>query len=473
VRGLPALAAGERAQARRWDAVVLGGAIPGLVASVVLAMRGARVLVLEEEAAARTFPGRREPFCMPPARSGGVLGGCLGALGIPLIERRRIAAEPVAYQVVLPEARIDWGEPARTIDELVAWTLAKPELASELVRGVARAGEAERESLLAASVVRAGRHRAAPHPAAGGAARPAEVARRLRALPPAWTEAPPRLGAMLAAQVRVLSNLGTASPPPRASLRLLGASLEGGGRLREGDPWLRSLLRQRIRSLQGELRTLCSDGLRLVTVGGQPGVTARDVREVFVGRLLVLNAPRAALASCLDDKQIPAVLRGPEPSHRRLALHFRLPERALPEGMAPRVVRLADPAAPAEGTNVVALGVFRGGDGMADLLAQAVVPAEEFGSAARVAEIEAAVASLMPFAAEELERQPESGARWDRDDGLWDPPRGSAWPADTDVRLSGRPPIYGLDRSGVAALGFEGDLLLGWRAGDAIAADSL
>ena len=40
---------------RRWDAVVLGGALPGLVTAIILGQRGARVLVLEEEAAARVL----------------------------------------------------------------------------------------------------------------------------------------------------------------------------------------------------------------------------------------------------------------------------------------------------------------------------------------------------------------------------------------------------------------------------------
>jgi len=37
------------------------------------------------------------------------------------------------------------------------------------------------------------------------------------------------------------------------------------------------------------------------------------------------------------------------------------------------------------------------------------------------------------------------------------------------VRLSSRPPIFALERAWLGDLGFEGDLLLGWRAGDAIA----
>ena len=39
------------------------------------------------------------------------------------------------------------------------------------------------------------------------------------------------------------------------------------------------------------------------------------------------------------------------------------------------------------------------------------------------------------------------------------------------LRASQRPPVYALDRRRVATLGTEGDLLLGWRAGELIAAE--
>jgi hypothetical protein len=39
------------------------------------------------------------------------------------------------------------------------------------------------------------------------------------------------------------------------------------------------------------------------------------------------------------------------------------------------------------------------------------------------------------------------------------------------VRLPTRQPIYHLGRAAVGGLGYEGELMLGWRAGDAIAAD--
>src|SRR3990172_9253215 len=101
---LPPARGRERPRTRRWDAVVLGGALPGLVTAVVLGQRGARVLVLEEEAAARGFPGLREPLILPGAERESILGACLRALGVPLIDQRRVQIDPVGLQVVLPNA---------------------------------------------------------------------------------------------------------------------------------------------------------------------------------------------------------------------------------------------------------------------------------------------------------------------------------------------------------------------------------
>ena len=61
MRALPPIGARETFRVRRWDAVILGGALPGLVAAIRLGMRGNRVLILEEEAAAAAFPGCANP----------------------------------------------------------------------------------------------------------------------------------------------------------------------------------------------------------------------------------------------------------------------------------------------------------------------------------------------------------------------------------------------------------------------------
>ena len=72
---------------------------------------------------------------------------------------------------------------------------------------------------------------------------------------------------------------------------------------------------------------------------------------------------------------------------------------------------------------------------------------------------------------ERLVRVPAPTPRWDDDTWLADPAPDAAWPAPAELRISSRQPIYSLERASVAGLGFEGDLLLGWRGGDAIASD--
>ena len=146
-RGNPSL------RTRRWDAVVLGTSLPGLIAAIVLGRRGARVLVLEERGAER-FPGLREPFLLTGAGPDGVLGACLRDLALPLIERKRLEPLPTSFQVVLPDARFDVGEPDWTSQELANWGFAEQRSAKNLLAALGSAGEAEREAMLAAPILR-------------------------------------------------------------------------------------------------------------------------------------------------------------------------------------------------------------------------------------------------------------------------------------------------------------------------------
>jgi hypothetical protein len=460
---------------RRWDAVVLGGALPGLVTAIVLGQRGARVLVLEEEAAARGFPGLREPFYLPGSERDGILGACLRALGVPLIDQRRVQVDPVGLQVVLPDARIDVGDAALSASEWVSWGLAKPQFARALARGLEAAADAERRALLAAPFVRSSRRlglgalRSTPArkplvPPLGEAAPAAP-----RGLPPELAELPPRLGTLLDAQLRGLARLGSAAPSPEVRARLLGAPFEGAATIR-GAPWLREILRQRIRALYGEFRGLAGP-FSLVAASGQPGIAQPGSEEVWAGRVLVVNAPLATLSRVVEQEQILGLLRTPPERHRRRCLHLRIPRHAVPEAMAPRVLRIEDPDAPLVGANLIALRVFppAGNAELADVVASAVAPAESADGEALDRALEAVAAELLPFAERTCSALPEP--RWDTDDPLPDPLPGAGWPADTEVRASSRQPVYCLDRSAVAALGVEGDLLLGWRTGEVIIAD--
>ena len=116
--------------------------------------------------------------------------------------------------------------------------------------------------------------------------------------------------------------------------------------------------------------------------------------------------------------------------------------------------------------------VFENRDGVdpVDLVASAVVPIGAKVDAARDA-IEAGVASLLPLGIEGWTRVASPEPRWDRDELLGDPRDAGGWPHGISLRPIARAPAYVLDRWKLAALGTEGDLLLGWRAGDAIASD--
>jgi glycine/D-amino acid oxidase-like deaminating enzyme len=141
-------------RARRWDAIVLGGALPGLVAAARMGQRGHRVLVVEEESAARLPASVRDPFFLGPPGGDGVVDACLAALKIGLRDRRRIEADGITYQMVSQDARIDVGSPLHTARELVSWGVAKPEQARDIVRNLAEAAQGQLAALLDAPLVR-------------------------------------------------------------------------------------------------------------------------------------------------------------------------------------------------------------------------------------------------------------------------------------------------------------------------------
>jgi hypothetical protein len=456
-------------RARRWDVVVLGSSLPGLIAAVRLAMGRLRVLIVEEEAAARLPAAVREPFFLAGAGSGGILDACLRALAVPLIDRRRLSSEPIAYQVLLPGARIDVASPTRTAEELVAWGLAKPEVSRALARGLAEAAAGEREALLDAPIVRALR-------LGGGLGRGASVPRaprHARGLPGEVSRPAPELLPWLDAQVRALVNVATPNAPPEARARLLGGALEGGASFESTEETLIGLLRRRFHALHGEIRLL-PGRFELVSVGDLAGIAPAMSDEVWFGRALVLNAPLGPLAEWLEASGgVPDFLPDRQKLRRRGWAALRMPRDAVPEGMARRFLRVGDPNQPLEGANLlrVSVGPEKSGRDV-QVVATYLLPEAAHDEAALEIEVAETLLEEMPFARASA-RRAVAGARprWDDDLALEDPPAGGGWPSEVDLRVLSKPPVYRLPREEIGVLGFEGDCLLGWRAGDAILAD--
>ncbi len=459
--GLPALPQAEHHRARRWDVIVLGSGLASLVTAIRLGLAGHRPLVVEEDRTSALHPALREPFCLSGVRDEGVVDVLLRDLKVPLIDQRRIADERVALQVVSPKARFDLGGPGVTARELVAWGYCDREQAGALSRRMVEASEAERQVMLESPVVRLARRLGRPRLTASGAS--------VRGLPSEIARPEPALAPLFDALCTSLSNLGALSPSPEARARLVGAGLAGGSGFQDAPPWLHGLLRRRVESLYGEFRTLGS-AFELVSLEGDPAIRQTKTGELWVGRMLVVGAPGSALAQHLDPKLAKALFGELRPHVRRARLHLRATPELLPQGMCPRVVMLRDVDAAGPADELMTLNASPDPDGGAavDLVARMRVPGgvdERDAEAAMLARVH----ELMPFSEGRLERRDVARPQWDDDDWLEDPVGGEGWPAEADLRLDTKARVYRLDRAGVAGLGVEGDLLLGWRGGDALA----
>jgi hypothetical protein len=286
---------------------------------------------------------------------------------------------------------------------------------------------------------------------------------------------------VIAAQVRALSNAALDTVAPESRARLLGLGLAGGAGFADDPPWLVDLFRKRVTSLYGDMRIVSGD-FELVQVAGQPGIRVARTGEIWLGRCLVLGAPPTALRDAYGDDPLrpaPSVLDRAGPRAYRGAFLFRVPTRILPEGMGARVILPGSDLPDGTTTPTAAVTAFpcQTHPSHVDLVARAVLPdATPETLEARLSTLRADIAerlrSLMPFCGDDLASIDFERPAWDSDDGWLEcasPEQG--WPADIDLRRSTRPTVYALDRAAAGGLGLEGDLLLGWRGGDAIAAE--
>ncbi len=465
MRRLAQVTDSARLRARRWDAVILGSGISALVAATRLGSAGQRVLVVEEDAARALHPALREPFFMAGARDGGILDACIRELSIPLLDRRRLGGERLAYQITGPGLRLDVGGAETSAEELVRWDLCGLEEATAMMRALAEATEAERKAMLTSPLVRMGRRL--------GIGRAGATGSHVRGLPAEVANPDARLRPILDAQVSALSNLAGDDTTPEARARLLGCALSGGAGFGDGPPWLSGLLRKRVEDVHGEFRSVAR-GFNLVSVDNRPGILVEDTEEVWLGQTLIVATAPGALIPVLNPEMTPDFLKLDRPRCRRIGLHLRIDRDVLPRGMCPRVIALGDPGASGAQSpfservaSITAYAIPDSGEQF-DLVARLRVNEGEDIEAAED-ELARRIHELMPFANGRIHRRAQRRPVWDDDGWLEDPAPGAGWPAEIDLRSMGKPAVYRMDRASVANLGVEGDLLLGWRAGDAIA----
>jgi hypothetical protein len=232
---------------------------------------------------------------------------------------------------------------------------------------------------------------------------------------------------------------------------------------------VRALVRRRLEQVHGEVRVATAP-FELVEIDGHPGVALWRQRDAWLGRALVLNAPLGRLAATLEagKSELPDFLRVPAPPRRRAALQLRALREVLPEAMASRLVCVEEPG---DSPICVALHDQDRDPRQVDVTAsQAIDEGDDLAAAHD--RLEQAVRSLLPFSERRLGRVAEAPRpHWDDELALGDPQgSGGGWPTEVEIRVATRAPVFVLPREELAGLGPEGDLLLGWQAGDTIAA---
>jgi hypothetical protein len=319
------LLGGQRLATLRCDVLVLGSSLGALAAGTALARTGMRVVLVEEDVHAKRPSLLREPFLLGGLEAGGPVDGLLRELAIPLLERRELAFDPLATQVVLPGGvRLDVGGGRKALAaELAAFELADADPACAWFEQSDATGDAVRERL-----------RDVPAPVARGLPGLAALRREPSIDAPAPDAPPPALVPLLDALEWALSGLAV---PVRATARslLLRATRDGVARPLHAGRGLLDLFRRRFAALHGEIRSAGEFAVR--TEGREVGVElARD--RVFA-RALLLGAPREPLARASEEAgDVPRWLSSAPPPQRVERRVLRAEAQALPIGMGSRLI---------------------------------------------------------------------------------------------------------------------------------------
>lgn len=421
----------------RSDVLVLGSSLGGLVAAAYLARAGLRVALFEESCLAQRTPLLREPFLLSGLGTDGPTARVLRELTLPLLEQREIAAREVAYQVLLPESRID----VRASRRALAHELAL----HRLVEASAAEAWIERMDALAQRV--RDEQWNGPSTATRSLAQRLLVERAPRDVepPPALPETPAALVPFVRAQIAALSAL---APDVQTAARptLVRAVRDGGFEMPHGGRSFLDLFRRRLLTLHGEIHEI--DHFTLVSTRQEIGIELRRGR--VLGRALVLAAPRELVRSVAEKGgTLPRWLAPSPPPQLTPARLFRAHRDALPTGLARRAI-----VWPGDSERAYTLALHR------DPQIATVEWMVAAGPGARAISDENPLADLCPFLAEGITpADPGPAPAWDADAAelRFHAPQLPPW-------LDRSPPVVSVGPDVVPDSGFEGELLAARRA---------
>jgi len=459
-----------------YDVVVIGDELAGAVAGALLARRGFRVLMLSTAPVERepigdgAFSAPRAPLALTGLESP-ALKRVVNELNLLQLLRRRVTPNHPAFQLLLPDHRIDVGdEVGRELQREL------PDEAAPLEAWLGRAAEVSStlESLLAQDVTL---------PPDGFWDR-RDLKRIAAQLPPDGEGAAPDGEAGMLAQLPARFASDLAHPGAIAVMRLADQHRRGTWRLDGGRDALRALLHERIRTYSGEVR----DDQRvrgLVLKRGRAVAVGVGDRDESVGCGQVIAAlPASRLVELLPETpprrlQEAAALK---PISWRYRLHFVAPLEALPDALGSFALSVRDARAPLADGNALALHLSTGTGQHATITAEALASDCSPQALARLREqVRAHVDALLPFVDRHRvaigsphDALPGDGAGSTAAplDAIWD------FPPPRPLGLCGVPHATGLkqlwlaSRQTLPGLGLEGELAAGWVAAQLISSRS-
>jgi hypothetical protein len=480
-----------------YDLIVLGDDTAGLVAAALCARRGMRTLLLTHgERPPRYAIGQFrlpiEPLTLP-GRASAAARRVIDELHLDHAIKRRLQAGKQGFQVVTPTARLDLGPEAPPLDR---------ELARELDLGAEEATAAA--ALLDQVGPIAGHFDAVlgqdvDFPPTGFWQR-REVGRsssRVEDDAVAWRNrlTDPTLAAatMLPSVLATWTAADDLSAPAQA--RNFHLLRQGAARLRGDFEGLRELFLEKLTGHGGEVRTARAAALQY-SWGKIASVRLENGEELGAGQVIAaLSAD--ALWPLVGDKQpkrLRECMEAIRPSGYRYTLNLVVDDAGIPEGMAPLVFAVVDPAKPLTGDNAFAIHLAEPDDGgRVVVTVTATVPAPDGDAPASCAELARPFAMLrqalgdriemvMPFLGNHLLVAHSPDEATAPEGGMAEPPKGllpvdllaprALWRSSMDAAMgvSAAPYTVGVKNLTLAStqvlpqLGLEGELTVGWCA---------
>jgi len=456
-----------------YDVVVLGGDLAASVAGAVLAHRGFRVLVagvpVEERYSIGSYVLPRAPLAFVGVESP-PLKRIVAELNLVQLLRRRLEPNRPAYQLLLPDHRLDVGE-----DLLREVGRELPDALAALEAGAAKLNEVSSalESILGQDLILPPDGFWDRRDVSRVGARLPDDAADLETLAP---EHPLRaLNRLPAAFACDLSEPGAV-----ASARLAELHRRGTFRLDGGRQGLRALLLERLKTHSGEVRPDLEPQRIEVKRGKISGVQFAGQNELVGCSHVVCGMGADRVLALLDGEKPPRRLQEAaaiKPAFWRYLLHLAAPLDALPDALALLAFSVRDPNAPLAGSNALALHLADGYGQHAVLSVEALAadPSPE-GLAKLRKEVRAHLDELLPFVDRHLllVHSPNDGVPAERIADAAPPPIAMepVWnfPAPRALGVCGVPHATGVkhlllaSRQVLPGLGLEGELQAGWGA---------